>query len=591
MPRTILLFLALLFLVQKGSFGVELRRKVKQGNVSFVRIQKYTSKTLPPIFNGSGHSLGLDILMMADYSTLQGFIEMSNGDPHMGQVYTLEYLRAVFEQVKAIYNDIEISKQIIQMNMAGTFVALREDDCPMFSTAEDYESDVDNSTVFDNSTVGLDFEETNSTDWFQAMNFRMTLSVSAVRALNKFTGWLRKHRRYLPKHDHAILITKFDLLSPRGDSSTQGMAYVGNICQPGDSASIVEDVGAAATALIAAHELGHRMTLSVSAVRALNKFTGWLRKHRRYLPKHDHAILITKFDLLSPRGDSSTQGMAYVGNICQPGDSASIVEDVGAAATALIAAHELGHSLGAFHDGNPQSQDCPSFANFLMAVTVSGTEDFERFSNSRVMSPCSIRSIEKNLKSPLAKCIWKPKSNSHKLMKKFSDPREMIRTPGELIGLRQQCQITFGPHYGVCPSKDYFRGIDVCRRIWCKDRTKRRSEPCETRTYFPALDGTECGRTKILIRLGTNSFHLKVNVLANTTNFSGALEADVLTIQRDYRWCIGGRCVDNPKRLQECVDVNPKTCKMYSKIKLRHYCKAKDFSEICCRSCAQLKDL
>ncbi|EPB67506.1 hypothetical protein ANCCEY_13405 [Ancylostoma ceylanicum] len=214
MPRTILLFLALLFLVQKGSFGVELRRKVKQGNVSFVRIQKYTNKTLPPIFNGSGHSLGLDILMMADYSTLQGFIEMSNGDPHMGQVYTLEYLRAVFEQVKAIYNDIEISKQIIQMNMAGTFVALREDDCPMFSTAEDYESDVDNSTVFDNSTVGLDFEETNSTE--------------------------------------------FDLLSPRGDSSTQGMAYVGNICQPGDSASIVEDVGAAATALIAAHELGHR---------------------------------------------------------------------------------------------------------------------------------------------------------------------------------------------------------------------------------------------------------------------------------------------------------------------------------------------
>ncbi|EPB65188.1 reprolysin family zinc metalloprotease, partial [Ancylostoma ceylanicum] len=124
-----------------------------------------------------------------------------------------------------------------------------EDDCPMFSADEDYESDVDNSTVFDNSTVGLDFEETNSTE--------MTLSVSAVKALDKFTGWLRKHHRFLPKHDHAILITKFDLLSPRGDSSTQGMAYVGNICQPGDSASIVEDVGAAATALIAAHELGH----------------------------------------------------------------------------------------------------------------------------------------------------------------------------------------------------------------------------------------------------------------------------------------------------------------------------------------------
>ncbi|KIH63622.1 reprolysin family zinc metalloprotease [Ancylostoma duodenale] len=261
-------------------------------------------------------------------------------------------------KVKTIYSDVEISKQIIQMNMAGTFVALREDDCPMLSAVEQSEADnADNSTVFDNSTVGLDFEETNSTE----------------------------------------------------------------------------------------------MTLSISAVNALDKFTGWLRKHRRFLPRHDHAILITKFDLLSPRGDSSTQGMAYVGNICQPGDSASIVEDVGAAATALIAAHELGHSLGAFHDGNPQSQECPSSSNFLMAVTVSGTEDFERFSNSRVMSPCSIRSIEKNLKSPLAKCIWKPNSKTHKVLKKFSDPREMMRTPGELIGLRQQCQITFGPHYGVCP--------------------------------------------------------------------------------------------------------------------------------------------
>ncbi|VDM85982.1 unnamed protein product [Strongylus vulgaris] len=51
-----------------------------------------------------------------------------------------------------------------------------------------------------------------------------------------------------------------------------------------------------------------------------------------------------RFDLISPRGDSGTQGMAYVGNICQGFASASIVEDVGAAATALIAAHELGHS-------------------------------------------------------------------------------------------------------------------------------------------------------------------------------------------------------------------------------------------------------
>ncbi|PIO75541.1 hypothetical protein TELCIR_02406 [Teladorsagia circumcincta] len=56
-------------------------------------------------------------------------------------------------------------------------------------------------------------------------------------------------------------------------------------------------------------------------------------------------------------------------------------------------------------------------------------------------------------------------------------------------------------------------------------------------------------------------------------------------------WCVAGLCVDNPKRLRECSDINEKTCRKYSKAKLRHYCKASEFKEICCRSCEQLKDL
>ncbi|KAK6052148.1 hypothetical protein COOONC_10346 [Cooperia oncophora] len=234
-----------------------------------------------------------------------------------------------------------------------------------------------------------------------------------------------------------------------------------------------------------------------------------------------------------------------------------------------------------------------------MASTVSGSGDFTHFSNSRVMSPCSVKSIEKNLETHTAQCVRKFKHPDSNHMS--TKPQEIISlSPGEMIGLRQQCQVSFGPHYGVCPSKEYFLGRDICARVWCKDRTKPRSDPCETRTYFPALDGTECGRTK---------------------------------------WCIAGRCVENPKRLQgkfycflvqprwyeksslfaspsysdvlatekstsaklhwrpnlllisECSDLNEKTCRKYSKAKLRHYCKATDFKEICCRSCEQLKDL
>ncbi|VDK83408.1 unnamed protein product [Cylicostephanus goldi] len=132
-----------------------------------------------------------------------------------------------------------------------------------------------------------------------------------------------------------------------------------------------------------------------------------------------------------------------------------------------------------------------------MAATVSGTEDYERFAHSRVMSPCSVKNIEKKLRKLSAQCVWKPKQSDNKLIKESFTGDSKERTPGEMIGLRQQCQIAFSPHYGVCPSKDYFRGVDLCHRIWCKDRTKKRSEPCETRSYLPALDGTECGKMKV----------------------------------------------------------------------------------------------
>lgn len=37
-----------------------------------------------------------------------------------------------------------------------------------------------------------------------------------------------------------------------------GIAFVGRICRPGDSLSVVEDVGVMATVAIAGHELAHR---------------------------------------------------------------------------------------------------------------------------------------------------------------------------------------------------------------------------------------------------------------------------------------------------------------------------------------------
>uniref|UniRef100_A0A0K0DF07 Peptidase M12B domain-containing protein n=1 Tax=Angiostrongylus cantonensis TaxID=6313 RepID=A0A0K0DF07_ANGCA len=276
------LIFILFYILICGNLEVLLRRKILLRNVSFIRVQKYTNETLPPLRNKSEYSLGLDILMVADYSTFQGFIDISNGDVDVAEVYTHDYLRALFEQVRNIYNHMKIAEQTIRLNLADAFIALR-------------------------------------------------------------------------------------------------------------------------------------------------------------------------YDLLSPQGDSSTQGLAYVGNICQRGDSSSVVEDVGAGATAIVAAHELGHSLGAFHDGSPQSEECSSLENFLMAATMSGTENFELFTHSRMMSQCSVRSIESKLKSPLTSCIRKVQTLDRKVGEETSERSEISRPPGEVISLLQQCQITFGPHYGICP--------------------------------------------------------------------------------------------------------------------------------------------
>ncbi|KAK5965171.1 hypothetical protein GCK32_020491, partial [Trichostrongylus colubriformis] len=84
--------------------------------------------------------------------------------------------------VKTIYNDVKIAEKPIQLNMVGAFVALREDDCPvLYALAESEETLLSDNSTMDNSTIGIGFTETNSTE---------------------------THDPYLPAHDHAILITK-----------------------------------------------------------------------------------------------------------------------------------------------------------------------------------------------------------------------------------------------------------------------------------------------------------------------------------------------------------------------------------------------
>ncbi|VDK47636.1 unnamed protein product [Anisakis simplex] len=332
----------------------------------------------------------IDILMVADYSLYSGFIEMANGDEYSAQFAVNNYLNAIFEQVRAIYEMNKINdNEIVSLNLIATFVVIRPEDCPLMQV-NDF-----NSTIY-GGTNGTDNITSDANDY---------------------------------EFDNS---TRFDLLSSKGDSSTQGMAYVGSMCRGnGESSSVVEDIGAMATSMIAAHELAHRFLDPSEGPNEMN------RKQMRNME-------------------------------C--------------------------YSLGAFHDGSGDSSSCAGTLNYMMAPMVSGSEDEHKFINSFKLSQCSMKQIEAFLTNGTSLCLRRHRGYEKRPRRTSSS--EGRKKPGEIFLQQHQCKIAFGPHYGVCKHPEYQKRKDPCKRLWCKNRNTKRTASCETKGYLPMFDGTKCGTNK-----------------------------------------------------------------------------------------------
>ncbi|XP_015118762.1 A disintegrin and metalloproteinase with thrombospondin motifs 12 [Diachasma alloeum] len=192
---------------------------------------------------------------------------------------------------------------------------------------------------------------------------------------------------------------------------------------------------------------------------------------------YDIAIAMTQLDLYFGAFVRVITGMAYVAAPCNlsPSEneifSLAIVEDNGAFRNVLMAAHELGHLLGADHDGEKENKNCTGNQGLLMSPAIGFLEEYYYWSD------CSIQQIRKLMNSKLAACLFNVPQPGR-------PPQALL--PGEVKSLDEQCQIAVGTN--VCRHKME----NICETLWCLDPEKEGS--CVNPSA--AAEGSICGDYK-----------------------------------------------------------------------------------------------
>lgn len=212
---------------------------------------------------------------------------------------------------------------------------------------------------------------------------------------------------------------------------------------------------------------------------ALDSFTEWIQQQNN-LPQFDHAMGFTGYDIASTGTNSDSSGISFTGSLCSS-QSTSVVEDKFNFIAMTTAAHELGHSLGALHDG--VSNTCNGNDNYIMASVNSVRADPLLGQHLWQFSSCSVQEFKSY--------IQKLNSFSNNCMLSTSGTSQRATTlkpMAEVYGADVTCINSLGQGSYVCRSVQNYSSI--CTGMFC-------NQPGTTQCYsiIPA-EGTPCGKGK-----------------------------------------------------------------------------------------------
>ncbi|KAL8615642.1 hypothetical protein ACOMHN_026632 [Nucella lapillus] len=244
---------------------------------------------------------------------------------------------------------------------------------------------------------------------------------------------------------------------------------------------------------------------------------------------------------------------ATVGSVCQGGGrSVSVIEDRGAFQSAHTAAHELGHSMGAWHDGT--GNNCRATDRFIMAGNTEPRTP-ANLRNPWFFSLCSASAIARYVNRLLRdRRVRGGNQCLRTALPQTGVPNVDGVMPGQLYSPDQQCQHIYGPQSRYCYGGRFGRLADICTSMFCLRPDAARRNVC---VQYHAAHGTTCAPGK-----WCEAGACTANQLAPRTAVGACPSGDQRTLFN------GRRCPD-AVRNQPALCYNPRV------------------QRICCATCAR----